>query len=205
MAEMVKKVTGELVADRRPLFILGGEHSITYAAYTSFPADTGFIVFDAHYDMRDGYAGAELSHAAYLRRIAEERGPDGILHVGARAFAREELEFLRENSIRTVSDRQVRDGEGPDIIRDFASSFDSVYVSVDMDVLDPAFAPGVGNPEAAGMTSRELFDHLGALADARISGGDIVELNPHFDSGATAAAAAKVLSNLIAACMARRD
>ena len=203
MLDMAKKITGELASKGRQLFILGGEHSLTYGTYTSFPQGTGYVVFDAHYDLRDEYAGTGLSHAAYLRRIVEERGPEDILHVGARAFAREELEFLKENGIKTVSDSQVRAGKGPGLLRDFASSFDSVYASVDLDVLDPAFAPGVGNPEAAGMTSRELFDLIYALDQTNVVGADIVELNPQFDNGATASVAAKVMSTLIAMNLAK--
>ena len=85
---------------------LGGEHSITYGSYSSFPKETGYVVFDAHYDLRDEFANTKLSHAAYLRRIVEvRRGADNILHVGARAFVKEELEFLKENKIKTISDR----------------------------------------------------------------------------------------------------
>lgn len=198
MIDMVKKITGELAQRGRQLLVLGGEHSLTYGTYTSFPEGTGYVVFDAHYDLRDEYAGTKLSHASYLRRIAEERGSENILHVGARAFAKEELEFLKENNIRTISDGQVRAGMGPGLLRDFVSSFSSVYASVDLDVLDPAFAPGVGNPEAAGMTSRELLDLVCSLEHANVVGADIVELNPQFDNGATSSIAAKVMSALIA-------
>lgn len=198
MIDMVGKITKELVAKKRQLFILGGEHSITYGTYMSFPKETGYVVFDAHYDLRDEYANIKLSHAAYLRRIVEQRGADNILHVGARAFVKEELEFLKEHNIKTISDRQVREGEGPQILKEFASSFDSVYTSFDLDVLDPAYAPGVGNPEAAGMTSRELFDLIYSLEDTKVAGVDIVELNPQYDNGATASIAAKIMSTLIA-------
>jgi len=198
MIEMVKKITTELVAKKRQLFILGGEHSITFGTYTSFPKETGYVVFDAHYDLRDEYADTKLSHAAYLRRIVEQRGAENILHVGARAFVKEELEFLKENNIRTISDKQVRDGKAPELLREFASSFDSMYASFDLDVLDPAFAPGVGNPEAVGMTSRELFDLIYSLENKKVSGIDIVELNPQYDNGSTASIAAKIMSTFIA-------
>jgi agmatinase len=198
MIDMVGKITKELVAKKRQLFILGGEHSITYGTYMSFPKETGYVVFDAHYDLRDEYANIKLSHAAYLRRIVEQRGADNILHVGARAFVKEELEFLKEHNIKTISDRQVREGEGPRILKEFASSFDSMYTSFDLDVLDPAYAPGVGNPEAAGMTSRELFDLIYSLENINVTGVDIVELNPQYDNGATASIAAKIMSTLIA-------
>jgi agmatinase len=198
MIEMVGKITKELVAKKRQLFILGGEHSITYGTFMSFPKETGYVVFDAHYDLRDEYANVKLSHAAYLRRIVEKRGAQNILHVGARAFVKEELEFLKENNIKTISDRQIREGKGSHLLKEFTSSFDSLYTSFDLDVLDPAYAPGVGNPEAAGMTSRELFDLIYSLENKKVTGVDIVELNPQYDNGATSSIAAKIMSTLIA-------
>ena len=198
MIKMVRRVTAELIGKGRPVIMLGGEHSITYGAYTSFPKDVGYVVFDAHYDLRDEFDDTPLSHASYLRRVVDERGAEGILHVGARAFVREELEFLRDNSIRTISDAQIRAGQGPQLLQDYASSFGSLYASFDLDVLDPAFAPGVGNPEAVGVTSRELFEMIHSLRGTRLSGADIVELNPYHDNGSTASLAAKILSVLVA-------
>jgi len=198
MIDMVKKITTELVTKQKQLFILGGEHSITYGTYPSFPKETGYVVFDAHYDLRDEFADIKLSHASYLRRIVEERGSDNILHVGARAFVAEELEFLQENNIKTITDKEIRDGKGPQLLKDHVSSFNSIYSSFDLDVLDPAFAPGVGNPEAVGITSRELFDMITSFSDTKVTGVDIVELNPYHDNGATASLAAKIMSTLIA-------
>lgn len=198
MIDMVKKITAELVSKQRQLFILGGEHSITYGTYTSFPKETGYVVFDAHYDLRDEFADIKLSHASYLRRIVEERGAENILHVGARAFVKEELEFLTENKIKTISDREIRDGKGPTLLKDYVSTFDTIYSSFDLDVLDPAFAPGVGNPEAVGITSRELFDMIHTFSETKVTGVDIVELNPYHDNGSTASLAAKIISTLIA-------
>ena len=198
MLDMVKKITAELVAKKRQLFILGGEHSITYGTYTSFPEETGYVVFDAHYDLRDELADTKLSHASYLRRIVEERGAANILHVGARAFAADELEFLKENNIKTISDKEIREGRGPQLLKDHVSTFDTIYSSFDLDVLDPAFAPGVGSPEAVGITSRELFDLIHSFENTKVIGVDIVELNPYHDNGSTAVLAAKIMSTLIA-------
>ncbi|MFB5597792.1 MAG: agmatinase [Nitrosopumilaceae archaeon] len=198
MLDMLKKITTELLERKKQLFILGGEHLITLGTYPCFPKNTGYLVFDAHYDLRDEYANIKLSHAAYLRRIVEERGADNIIHVGARAFVKEELAFLKERHIKTISDKNIRDGNGPQLIKDITSSFDTMYTSFDLDVLDPAFAPGVGNPESAGITSRELFDMIYALEDKKVTGVDIVELNPTYDNGATASLAAKIMSTMIA-------
>ena len=79
----------------------------------------------------------------------------------------EELEFLKENNIKTISDKEIREGKGPQLLKDHVSTFDTIYSSFDLDVLDPAFAPGVGNPEAVGITSRELFDLIGSFEDTK--------------------------------------
>ena len=197
MIDMVRKTTSELQKTSQQLIILGGEHSLTYGSYTSFPKDTGYVVFDAHYDLRDEYADIKLSHAAYLRRIVDERGPENIIHVGARAFVKEELEFLTQHNIATISDDQVRNGNGPTLLQQLTEKFENLYVSIDLDVLDPAFAPGVGNPEAIGITSRELYDMVIALKDKTIKAADVVELNPSFDNGATSSLAARMISVII--------
>ncbi len=198
MLEMVQKITVELLQRNKQLIILGGEHLITLGTYMSFPKETGYLVFDAHYDLRNEYADIKLSHASYLRRIVEKRGAENIVHIGARAFVKEELAFLTENKIKTISDKDIREGNGPRLIKDAISTFDKIYTSFDLDVLDPAFAPGVGNPESVGITSRELFDMIHSLGDKQITGVDIVELNPTHDNGATASLAAKIMSTMLA-------
>ena len=198
MLQMVKDVTSELKKQDKQIIILGGEHLITLGSFTCFPKDTGYVVFDAHYDLRDQYADTKLSHAAYLRRIVEERGSENIVHVGARAFVKEELAFLKEHNIATVSDKEISNGNGPKLLKDVTSTFDRVYLSVDLDVLDPAFAPGVGNPEAVGISSRELYDLITTLQNKKIVAADMVELNPTYDNGSTASMAAKMIATIIA-------
>ena len=203
MLQMVKDVTSELKKQDKQIIILGGEHLITLGSFTCFPKDTGYVVFDAHYDLRDQYADIKLSHAAYLRRIVEKRGPENIVHVGARAFVKEELAFLKEHNIATVSDKEIRNGNGIKLLKDITSTFDSLYLSIDLDVLDPAFAPGVGNPEAVGISSRELYDLVTTLQNKKIVAADIVELNPTYDNGSTASMAAKMMSTIIAMNLSR--
>ena len=128
----------------------------------------------------------------------EKRGSENIIHVGARAYVKEELQFLKEYNIKTITDKQIRDGEGPRLLNKATENFDSIYTSIDLDVLDPAFAPGIGNPEAVGITSRELYDMIISLKDRNIVSADIVELNPSFDNGSTASLAAKMVSTIIA-------
>jgi len=205
MLQMVENITSELKEQNKQLIILGGEHLITLGSFSCFPKDTGYVVFDAHYDLRDQYADIKLSHAAYLRRIVEKRGSENIVHVGARAFVKEELAFLNEHKISTVSDKEIRNGNGPKLLKDITSTFDSLYLSIDLDVLDPAFAPGVGNPEAIGISSRELYDLVTTLQNKKIVAADIVELNPTYDNGATASMAAKMISTIIAMNLSRSN
>jgi len=203
MLQMVENITTELRNQNKQMIILGGEHLITLGSFSCFPKNTGYVVFDAHYDLRDQYADIKLSHAAYLRRLVEKRGSENIVHVGARAFVKEELAFLTDNKIRTVSDKEIRDGNGTKLLKDITSTFDSIYLSIDLDVLDPAFAPGVGNPEAVGVSSRELYDLVTTLQNKKIEAADIVELNPTYDNGATASMAAKMISTIIAMNLSR--
>ena len=209
MLEMAGRVTRDLIKKDRPVFILGGEHLLTYGTLMAFPKNVACVVFDAHYDLRNEYGDVALNHATYLRRIVEERGADNILHIGARAFAAEELAFLKDAGISNIPGAKVTqcdcegNGKAAQTLKDFVSSYESVYTSYDLDVLDPAYAPGVGNPEAEGITSRELFGMIRALAetDIRIAGSDIVELNPTYDTGATSSLAAKILSMMVAMSM----
>jgi len=203
MLRMIENITSELAKQGKQIIILGGEHLITLGSFTCFPKDTGYVVFDAHYDLRDQYADIKLSHAAYLRRIVEERGSENIVHVGARAFVKEELAFLKEHNIATVSDKEIRNGNGPKLLKDITSTFDHIYLSIDLDVLDPAFAPGVGNPEAVGISSRELYDMITTLQNKKIVAADVVELNPTYDNGSTASMAAKMIATIIAMNLSR--
>ena len=203
MLQIVENITSELKKQNKQLIIMGGEHLITLGSFACFPKDTGYVVFDAHYDLRDQYADIKLSHAAYLRRIVEKRGSENIVHVGARAFVKEELVFLKEHNITTVSDKEIRNGDGTKLLKDIISTFDNLYVSIDLDVLDPAFAPGVGNPEAVGISSRELYDLVTTLQNKKILAADIVELNPTYDNGSTSSIAAKMISTIIAMNLSR--
>ena len=203
MLEMVENITNELKKQNKQIIILGGEHLITLGSFTCFPKDTGYVVFDAHYDLRDQYADIKLSHAAYLRRIVEKRGSENIVHVGARAFVKEELAFLMEHNVATISDKEIRNGNAVKLLKDITSTFDNLYLSIDLDVLDPAFAPGVGNPEAVGISSRELYDLVTTLQNKKIVATDIVEFNPTYDNGSTASMAAKMISTIIAMNLSR--
>ena len=201
MVDAVGKVTQELLAKNKQLVVLGGEHLLTFGTLTSMPRITGYVVFDAHYDLRDEYGDMKLTHAAYLRRIIEKRGPANIVHVGARSYGAEELDFKNKMNLKSISDKELRNGSGAKLLKDAISNFDDVYISIDLDVLDSAFAPGVSNPEPFGLTAQQLLELVYALEEKKVKCFDIVELSPPYDNGTTAAMAAKLMAEIICMCM----
>ena len=193
-SEIVGRVEETVKARYRgELFLfLGGDHSITYAAFRALrrvAGRMGLIYFDAHPDLYPSYEGDPYSHACTLRRLVEEglvRGEDVVL-VGVRAPTPEQVAFAEEHGIRVIDVSEAR--RNPDV----SAPGSTVYLSFDLDVLDPAHAPGVGNPEPGGLSTRELVDIIKSL-DVMIAGFDVVELTPNHDpSGITALAAAKII------------
>ncbi len=199
MLDAVGKVTKELIDKNKQTVVLGGEHLLTFGTFMSTPENTALVVFDAHYDLRDEYADMKLSHASFLRRIVEKRGAGNIVHIGARGFSVEEADYRRKMNLRSISTKDLHNGNGAKLLKDAVSSFDNMYVSIDLDVVDPAFAPGVGTPESLGITPHQLMDLVYTLEDKKIKCFDIVELSPPYDNGATSSLAAKLMSEII--CM----
>ena len=198
MLDMAGKITGEVVAKKKQTVILGGEHLLTFGTLMSMPDDTPLVVFDAHYDLRDEFTDTKFSHATFLRRVIEKRGAGNIVHVGARGFSAEEADFRNKMNLKSISGKELLNGNGIKLFKDAISSFDNMYVSIDLDVVDPAFAPGVGTPEALGITSQQLMDLVYVMEDKKIKCFDIVELSPPYDTaGATAALAAKLMAEII--------
>jgi len=179
---------------------LGGEHAITLGAVRAWGSEIGILDFDAHMDLRDEYQGARLSHATFMRRIAEEIGAERIVQVGVRAACQEELRFAAEEKIRFFTSYDLsRSGVASTAgrIRREIKDFEKIYLTVDADVLDPSFAPAVGNPEPEGISTTQLIELLCGVLDHRIVAMDLVEVSPVYDSGATAAQVCKVLFEII--------
>ncbi len=197
MIDAIQKIVKELLAEKSSFAILGGEHSLSFASCSVLPAHTAIVIFDAHLDLRDEYADLRLSHATFLRRLLEIRKADGMIHVGSRAATADEWRYANEMGLTTIScDTIFTLNESQRLFSDFIKGFDQVYISLDLDVLDPAFAPGVSNPEPAGLSSRQLLEFLYALKENFIVGFDIVELSPPYDNGAASVVAAKLLAEI---------
>ena len=181
---------GQLSAGGKPVVILGGDHTIALPALRALHAQHGPIAlvhFDAHLDTWDTYFNAPYTHGTPFRRAWEEGLLDAghTMHVGIRGSLYSERD-LREDADMGFSIVHARDMDllGADrvieMIRERVGDA-PVYISIDIDVLDPGFAPGTGTPEAGGLTSRELLAIVRGFDGAHIIGGDIVEVSPPYD------------------------
>jgi arginase len=184
----------ELVASRKQLITLGGDHSITYPILKGFNATKGgltVVQIDAHGDLYSEFQGDPYSHACPFTRIMEEGLAQRLVQVGVRTMNDEQLSNAKRLGVQTIDMMQWTANTWPQVQG-------SVYLSVDLDGIDPAFAPGVSHREPGGLTVREVIGIIQRL-DGWIVGADVVELNPHEDpTGVTAIVAAKLVKEIAA-------
>ncbi|WP_027091874.1 agmatinase [Cohnella thermotolerans] len=177
IAEYVRGV----LADGKFPFGLGGEHLVTWPVlqevYKKYP-DLAIIHIDAHADLRESYEGEPLSHSTPIRKAANLIGGSNVYQFGIRSGSREEWAYARENI-------NFYPFEVAEPLRQALPRLAGrpVYVTIDIDVLDPSAAPGTGTAEAGGITSKELLEavHLIARSDANVIGADVVEVAPIYD------------------------
>jgi agmatinase len=191
-AAIEQAIHGSLAEGEQPVS-LGGDHSITYPILRTlgkcYP-DLTIVHFDAHPDLYDEFAGNRLSHACPFARIMEEGLAKKLVQVGIRTMNGHQRAQAKTFGVEVVEMESLPaydrlELQGP------------VYISFDVDVLDPAFAPGVSHREPGGMSVREAIAHLHAI-QGRIVGADLVEYNPVQDvSGATATVAGKILKEIL--------
>ncbi|WP_282033645.1 agmatinase [Metabacillus indicus] len=193
--DFIDKVLAE---DKFPLG-MGGEHLVSWpvikAMYKKYP-DLAIIHMDAHTDLREEYEGEPLSHSTPIRKAANLIGPSNVYSFGIRSGMREEFKWAKENGMH-ISKFEVLEPL-KEILPTLAGR--PVYVTIDIDVLDPAHAPGTGTVDAGGITSRELLASIHAIAgsDVHVVGADLVEVAPIYDnSEQTANTASKLLREMI--------
>jgi agmatinase len=169
--------------------MLGGEHSVTLGALRAVEPDL-VVDFDAHLDLRNRLLGLRLSHGTFMRRAMEELDFRLVI-IGGRALSKEEVEYVEENGdrVRLIS----VDDEGMEEVREWSDPSSSVYITVDMDVVDPSSAPAVGNPSPEGVSVTQLIDMIARVSDFNVKGFDLTEVAPHYDSGLTAIQAAYIV------------
>ena len=211
--DQVEAGMSELVSTGAKVLTLGGDHTIAYPILKSLHAKHGPITvihFDAHLDTWDTYFGAPLTHGTPFRRASEEGIIDlgSCLHVGIRGplYSTDDLSedqrlgFAILNS--TDADTLGVEGMIAAMLKRVGDR--PTYVSIDIDVLDPAFAPGTGTPEAGGLSSRELLRIVRALDATNLIGADIVEVSPAYDHAQITGIAAAHLAYELITVMARR-
>lgn len=196
MAEAVEALAREQVAAGRFPLALGGEHSLTPACVRPH-GRPGFVVLDAHMDFREDYLGDPNSHACQARRVAEHVGPDRVVMVGIRSASRDEARAAEEMGIQWVTAAEVRRSGMTPALDALEGLPEEVYVSLDADAIDPAYAPAVGNPEPFGLSPVEVKEVLAPLAP-RMVGFDLTEVSPPWDDGTTAALAARLVREVLA-------
>jgi agmatinase len=189
--------TSCLAKDGKVPITLGGEHSITFACVKGLANDKELtaVIFDAHLDFKKNYLGNEYGHACVAWNIYQLGVP--LILVGIRSGSREEYQdALGSSAVYTMG--QVRRAGIERIVRRIMSSVKTraAYLSIDMDVLDPAYAPGVGNPEPYGMTPLELRTAIRMLSP-RVIGFDMAEITPDYDMGMSALVGAKLVRDFL--------
>jgi agmatinase len=206
IARIEEAYAGLIGAFSAPLLTFGGDHCVTYPIVKALARErtTGLLWFDAHPDVLDSYLGSRLSHGSPLRRIIDDGcvAPENVLLVGTRAYDEGEPAFLRERGIAEIRSAELDDGDAfsryEQLVNGIASRVEQLYVSIDIDVLDAAVAPGTGTPVAGGLTSRMLLRLLEKIP-ASVRACDLVEFAPAYDSGAMTETAALAITTEVLA------
>ncbi|UCG90562.1 MAG: arginase family protein [Candidatus Heimdallarchaeota archaeon] len=182
----------DLILSKVPFLIFGGDHSLTIGighAYKEADLPVYLIYLDAHLDLYNEMMETNLSHACTLRRFSEISNFQGAIVLGYRDFTHEQLAYAKNNNIKVVSTNELIHQSdlfnfGIEIAQNLRNKNIRIHVSVDLDILDPSFAPGVGNPVAGGISTRELMRLLTGIfqgINTQIISWDIVEYNPLYD------------------------
>lgn len=197
--DLIEEFVDQILAAGKFPLGMGGEHLVSWpvmkAVYKKYP-DLAIIHFDAHTDLRENYEGEPLSHSTPIRKIAELIGPKNVYSFGIRSGMKEEFEWAKQNGMH-ISKFDVLEPL-KEILPTLAGR--PVYVTIDIDVLDPAHAPGTGTVDCGGITSKELLASIHAIARSEVNvvGGDLVEVAPIYDhSEQTANTASKLLREML--------
>jgi len=196
----VELVAKDVLSSGKMAVAIGGEHTITLGVMRGVARNATVVSFDAHLDMRNEYMGRSLCHTTFMRRLDEQIKPQKILEIGTRAVCKEELDYAKKASIAFLTVQQIRKDGLKNIVKrihDFLIDSERIYLTIDMDVLDPAFAPAVQNPEPEGLRIDEFLDILCEVCDSRVVTFDLVEVAPHYDQGITAIQAARIMFEVL--------
>jgi len=204
MVEKVKDFTSSLLAENKFPIAVGGEHSITPGVVKAFPNDIAVLFLDAHMDFRERYENDVNNHACAMRRVGDHIKRKNIAVLGVRSAEKEEFDSVREFGIFYCDAFSIRKAGVSEAIQKTKEHLKEkkIYLTLDIDVIDPAYAPGASTPEPFGLTPFDILEIIEAFSPQLI-GFDIVEVCPPYDNGETALLAAKLLRSLIGAVWSR--
>jgi agmatinase len=197
--EEVSKNFKELVNDGKYPIMLGGEHSVSIGVGEAINDENVSVLFmDAHPDFRDSLLGERFSHGSVARRVIDVLGIERVGAIGLRAISREEYQDPLFSKYNFYTTEEVRRYGTKTVVDRFSKKLKSkkIYLSLDLDVMDPAYAPGVATPEPFGLDPFQIKEIINLLGD-RMIGADIVELSPPYDNGNTAVLAARLIQEII--------
>lgn len=175
---------------------IGGEHSVTIPVVKAFGDGVSVICVDAHTDYRQEYMGLKNSHACVMRRCADQVGEANVAVIGARSISKEEKDEGLPFFVDSFSILDEGMDQAIERVMDHIGN-DRIYLTVDIDGIDPAYAPGTGTPEPFGITPYDVKKLIGAIGE-RMVGFDVVEVSPPYDNGSTAALAARLIREAMA-------
>ncbi len=188
--DLIEKNASIIFESGKKYLGIGGEHLVTYPAVKACKekyGDIAIIHFDAHTDLREDYLGEKLSHASVMRRIGEVVGFENIKQIGIRSGLKEEFELMKKYNTLVKSSNDLKQIKSK-----------KIFLTIDVDVLDPAYMPGTGTPEPDGLTYREFAEWIKFLQDFDIVGADIVELAPDYDkSEVSTAVVTKIIRDVL--------
>lgn len=193
-------VMRDLLVTKKILGVIGGEHTLTLGALRSFDAPIAVVSFDAHLDLRNKYMDLDTSHATFMRRVKEQINPIKLIEIGTRSVSKEELEYAEKSDIQFITVGRIREDGVPKTLKNVEKLLvdcKKIYLTIDMDVLDPAFAPAVQNPEPDGLSMSVFLSLLEKVCALPIVAFDLVEVTPPYDRGITAIHAAKVIYEVL--------
>ena len=206
--KQIEKGSTELLQKVGSIVTIGGAHTIALPLLRSINKKVGgpvaLVHFDAHLDTWDTYFGAPYTHGTPFRRAREEKLflDDASMHIGIRGplYSTNDLKNDRELGFKTIHCDEFQTNTIDQIVKRIKDRIGNnpLYISIDIDVLDPAHAPGTGTPEVAGMTTREILNVLRGLAGSQLVSADVVEVAPAYDHAElTSTAAATIVYELI--------
>lgn len=177
---------------------VGGEHTVSTGILKALNdvENTTVIHFDAHMDLRDEYMGEKYSHATAMRRVFD-LNPKGMIQIGIRSCCEDEISFARKNNITYFTPHEINDDV--ELVKNAIKSVEGpLYVSVDLDVLDPAYAPSVGTPSPCGLNPFQLESLIHCFKDKKVIGFDLVEVSSAEIGDITSVNGAKVIYDFLA-------